>query len=540
MKSLKLFFLLAIGSLSLGTAAQNYSVNGVVIDSKGHGVVGATIRTDKSKVSVMTTEGGVFSLRATPRDKKLRLVMNRSTVMEKELSETIAKTPIAFELDENTDPVIVGYRVGDTYYPGTADRSLEEIINKVLPNYDFSNGTISGGGKKYTIRLNDSYYSSGYYTEAQNIHSVKVSHNDDTYHTNGVVYITTKDYKQTTTEKEIFTLSKDTIRGRVTDGWGRPAPDLKITTPSGETTVTNDSGYYAIRVTKKDKFLKCIMPYTEGTTVRIAKENWKKPINLTVMLHRNTLRGWKNPDDPNMYHPGDNETWYSIISMFPGTQYANRRVFFSRYQNIKIQDFEESAFIGRSEVANPTIGQQALLVLDGVPLGTTLDAVEPSSVHSVKIIRDNAVPIYGPAAQFGAVEIVTKGMNNMAPVPLTDFAAKKAQRKGGVEGMKEYIALQGKDIEYHEDGYITIDGKRCGLYIINDDKFTHMRGIEVDMIDEIMIVRSGVEGSYGPRAKNGVVLISASQKEKKVVDEEGNTVSKKEYRRGSGAKFKKW
>ncbi|MBQ8650712.1 MAG: hypothetical protein IJ483_05720, partial [Flavobacteriales bacterium] len=122
MKSLKLFFLLAIGSLSIGAAAQNYSVNGVVIDSKGHGVVGATIRTDKSKVSVMTTEGGVFSLRATPRDKKLRLVMNRSTVMEKELSETIAKTPIAFELDEQTDPAVVGYRVGDTYYPGTADR----------------------------------------------------------------------------------------------------------------------------------------------------------------------------------------------------------------------------------------------------------------------------------------------------------------------------------------------------------------------------------------------------------------------------------
>ena len=537
MKSLKFFLLAVVGSLSIGAVAQNYSVNGVVIDSKGHGVVGATIRTDKSKVSVMTTEGGVFSLRATPRDKKLRLVMNRSTVMEKELSETIAKTPIAFELDEQTDPAVVGYRVGDTYYPGEEDKSLEGIINKVLPGYNFSNGTISGGGKKYTIRLNDSYYSSGYYTEAQNIHSVKVSHNDDTYRTNGVVYITTKDYKQTTTEKEIFTLSKDTIRGRVTDDWGRPAPDLKITTPSGETTVTNDSGYYAIRVTKKDKFLRCIMPYTEGTTVRIAKENWKQPINLTVMLHRNTLRGWKNPDDPNMYHPGDNDTWYSIITMFAGTQYANRRVFFSRYQKSKIQDFEESAFIGKNKEANPTTGCSALLVLDGVPLGVPLDAVEPSSVYSVKIIRDNAVPIYGPAAQFGAVEIVTKGMQK-APVPLTDFAAKKAQRKGGVEGMKEYIALQGKNIEYHEDGYITIDGKRCGLYIINDDKFTHMRGIEVDMIDEIMIVRSGVEGSYGPRAKNGVVLISASQKEKKVVDEEGNTVSEKEYKKQQKSKKK--
>ena len=530
MKLLKLFFLLVIGVLSLGAAAQNYSVKGVVIDAKGNPVIGATIRTDKSKVGVMTTEGGVFSLRATPRDKKLRLVMNRATVMEKELSETIAKNPIAFELDEQTDPVIVGYWVGDTYYPGTSDKSLEEIINKVLPNYDFSNGMISGGGKKYAIRLNDSYYSSGYYTDAQNIHSVKVSHNDDTYHANGVVYITTKDYKQTTTATEVFTLSRDTIRGRVTDGWGRPAPDLKITTPSGETTVTNDSGYYAIRVTSKDKFLRCIMPYTEGTTVRIAKENWKKPINLTVMLRRNDLRGWFS-EDMTTYYPGEADgDWSAVINMFPGTLYANRRVFFSRYQKETIQDRDPSAWAGRSMVSLPTNGNPALLVVDGVPFGGTLDAIEIHSIHSVKMIKDNAVPIYGSAAQFGVVEIVTKGMNNVAPVALSDFAAKKAKRKGGVEGMKEYIALQGKNIEYHEDGYITIDGKRCGLYIINDKEFTHMRGIDVEMIDEIMIVRSGVEGSYGPRAKNGVVLISASQKEKKVVDEKGNTLSEKEYK----------
>ena len=517
MKPLKLFFLAVIGVLSLGATAQNYSVNGVVIDSKGQGVVGATIRTDKSKVGVMTTEGGVFTLRATPRDKKLRLVMNRATVMEKELSETIAKNPIAFELDEQTDPVIVGYWVGDTYYPGTSDKSLEEIINKVLPNYDFSNGNISGGNKKYAIRVNNSYYSSGAYIAPHNIHSVKVSHNDDTYHTNGVVYITTNDYKQTTTATEVFTLSRDTIRGRVTDGWGRPAPDLKITTPSGETTVTNDSGYYAIRVTKKDKFLRCIMPYTEGTTIRIAKEKWKQPVNLTVMLYRNTLRGWRNPDDPMMYHPGDNESWREILGMFSGITYNEEKmmVYINRYRSISLT----------------ATWDPALIVLDGSPLGTSLEPIETKSVHSIKLIMDNAVPLYGTEAQCGAVEVVTKGMQAVRPVELTDFAAKKAKRKGGVEGLKEYIALQGKNIEYHEDGYITIDGKRCGLYIINDKEFTHMRGIEVGMIDEIMIVRSGVEGSYGPRAKNGVVLISASQKEKRVVDEKGNTVSEKEYKK---------
>jgi hypothetical protein len=49
MKSLKLFFLLVIGSLSIGAAAQEYEVKGVVIDAKGEPVVGATVRTNKSK-----------------------------------------------------------------------------------------------------------------------------------------------------------------------------------------------------------------------------------------------------------------------------------------------------------------------------------------------------------------------------------------------------------------------------------------------------------------------------------------------------------
>ena len=58
-----------------------------------------------------------------------------------------------------------------------------------------------------------------------------------------------------------------------------------------------------------------------------------------------------------------------------------------------------------------------------------------------------------------------------------------------------------------------------------------MRGIEVDMIDDIIILNDDYTASYGEKAKLGVVLISASQKEKKVVDEEGNTVSEKEYKK---------
>ena len=230
------------------------------------------------------------------------------------------------------------------------------------------------------------------------------------------------------------------------------------------------------------------------------------------MLYRNTLRGWKNPDDPMIYHPGGADTWDIIVPMYPA-KYTGGKVMFNRYKMVSLSNTQ------------PPL---ALIILDGVDLGDgmTLEDIVPHSIFSVKFIIDDAVALYGAKAQFGAVVLTSKANGVNRPVELTDFAAKEAQRKGGVEGMKEYIALQGKNIEYHEDGYITIDGKRCGLYIINDKEFTHMRGIDVEMIDEIMIVRSGVEGSYGPRAKNGVVLISASQKEKRVIDEKGNNYNK--------------
>ena len=543
MKALKFFLLAVVGSLSIGAAAQNYEVKGVVIDSKGNPVVGATVRTNKSKAAAITKEGGVYTLTATPKDTEIRLIMNKFTVMEKDLSASIATNPIAFELDETNDPSVTGYKQGDTYYPGRNDSSIEEIVKKQFPGYSYVDRYIGKYAGDFGVfspinsyMINGSVENMIPITDPSQIHSIKILKDGTAYGSkNGVVEIITKEYHEAgiKQEKAVITPNKDTIRGRVTDGWGRPAPDLKITTPSGETTVTNDSGYYAIRVTKKDKFLRCIMPYTEGTTVRIAKENWKQPINLTVMLRKNDFRGWFSEDMTTYYLGEADGDWAVIINMFPGTFYANRRVFFRKYQTETVQDIDPSAWIGMNKESLPTNGNPALLVVDGVPMPeVTLDAIEIHSIHSIKMIKDHAEQLYGAKdAQFGAVELVTKGMNNIAPVALADFDGEKAKRKGGVEGMKEYIAMQGKNIEYHEDGYIMIDGKRCGLYIINDSEFTHMRGVEVDMIDEIMIVRSGVEGSYGPRAKNGVVLISASRKDKQILDEDGNTVSKKEYKK---------
>ena len=375
------------------------------------------------------------------------------------------------------------------------------------------------------------------------IYSIKIIKETTSYGPNGkagVVVIVTKAYHEANKNKAKANISvgKDSIRGVVKDGWGRVVPDMKIKTPSGEIAVSDDSGRYAIRVTNKDKYLRCTMDYTEGTTVRITKANISKPVNLIVMLRQNDLRGWFN-DDLSTYYPGAADgDWPSIISRFPASVYINGNVYFVRHQMISLNqgDARKTKEDNKDPGANASDrGYQlpALIILDGVAMeDATLEAIEPHSVYTIKMVKENAVPLYGMAAQNGAVVITTKGMQKGA-VAMTDFESVAARRRGDMKG---FIAAQGKNLEYDDAGYILVNGKRCGLYIINDKEFTHMRGIEVGMIDDIIILNDDYTASYGPRAKNGVVLISASQKEKRVVDKEGNTVTKKEYKKSQKKK----
>ena len=546
MKSLKLFFLLAIAGLPIGAAAQNYEVKGVVIDAKGEPVVGATVRTNKSKASAITRDGGVYTLTATPKDTELRLIMNKYTVMEKELSAAIASHPIAFELDETNDPAVVGYMVGDTYYPGEADASISDIFKNRFPelkhegeyirlkNSDYA--TMMAGGK-LCVDIDGSVGDRLTGIEPNQIYSIKVLKDGSSYGPQGLggaVVIVTKAYHEAnkSVEKADISVGKDTIRGVVKDGWGRVVPGMKIRTSSGEETVSDENGNYAIHITKKDKYLRCVMDYVEGTTVRITKANTAKPVNLIVMLRKNDLRGYFS-DDMSVYFLGEADgDWASIISRFPATVLVNEKVYFVRYQLVSFNqgdtpdksddDEEETELLKGREFEMP-----ALIIVDGVAMEeATIESIEPHSVYSIQMIKENAVPIYGMAAQNGAVVITTKGMQKGA-VAMTDFESVAARRRGDMKG---FIAAQGKNLEY-EDGYIKVDGERCQLYIINDKEFSHMRGIEVDMIDDIIILNDDYTASYGEKAKHGVVLISASQKEKKVVDEEGNTVSEKEYKK---------
>ena len=541
MKALKLFFLLAIAGLSLGAAAQDYEVKGVVIDAKGNPVVGATVRTNKSKAAATTKAGGVYTLTATPKDTELRLIMNKYTVMEKELSATIASMPIAFELDETNDPAVVGYMVGDTYYPGEADDDISNIFASRFTNAKLNTSGFVQilGSKRYVScyvvdgTVQDFYNIglSGLPT-VKAIYSITVLRDGSAYGNmggDGAVIIVTKAHHDANknNSKADISVGKDTIRGVVKDGWGRVVPDMKIKTPSGEIAVSDDSGRYAIRVTNKDKYLRCTMDYTEGTTVRISKANTSKPVNLIVMLRKNELRGYFSEDMTTYFLGESDEDWSTIIPLFPATNYIDGDVYFDRWRKISLT--------GGAGGGSPTLAKGcALIVIDGQSMeDATLESIEPHSVYCIQLMKENTIPLYGTAAQFGAVVITTKGQQK-GVVARTDFESVAARRRGDMKG---FIAAQGKNLEY-EDGYIKVNGERCHLYIINDKEFSHMRGIEVYMIDDIIILNDDYTASYGEKAKHGVVLISASQKEKKVVDEEGNTVSEKEYKQQQKSKKK--
>jgi hypothetical protein len=541
MKALKLFFLLAIAGLSIGAAAQNYEVKGVVIDAKGNPVVGATVRTNKSKAAAITKDGGVYTLTATPKDTELRLIMNKCTVMEKELSAAIASMPIAFELDETNDPAITGYRVGDTYYPGEIDADMEDMVKKQFTGYSYVDGHIGtynslgvfNGIKCYVV--DGSVGNMITVSAPQQIHSISVLKDGSSYGsigTGGAVVIVTKAYHEAnkSVEKADISVGKDTIRGVVKDGWGRVVPGMKIRTSSGEETVSDENGNYAIHITKKDKYLRCVMDYTEGTTVRISKANTAKPVNLIVMLRKNDLRGYMSDDLTTYYLGAADVNWKDIFaSRFPGTKYSGGDIYIRNSIKFSTADNYSSEIESiKNTGLTPLEKGAALIVLDGTKLiDATLESIEPQTVYCVQVIKSNAVPLYGTYAQYGALIVTTKGQQK-GVVAMTDFESVAARRRGDMKG---FIAAQGKNLEYDDSGYILVNGKRCGLYIINDKEFTHMRGIEVDMIDDIIILNDDYTASYGPRAKNGVVLISASQKEKKVVDEEGNTVTEKEYKK---------
>ena len=246
MKLLKLFFLLVIGSLSLGAAAQDYEVKGIVIDASASPIVGAKIMTDKSKQSSYTDKNGIYSISVNLKDKKLSLsIINDRVNMVKPISKEIAHNPVNFVVDDPRP--IKGYlsKDGSTYFLGQEDENWQEII----PNFG---GLImsSTNGKIYD-NVSKRYFSFSKICSPNEVYSIKAIRPSDAgsfkypYMNNtaqGVIEVVTIDEFQTQIDdylssKALNYKKDDTLRGVVTDTWGREVAGLKIRSSSGEEAV---------------------------------------------------------------------------------------------------------------------------------------------------------------------------------------------------------------------------------------------------------------------------------------------------------------
>ena len=275
MKSLKLFFLLVIGVLSIGAAAQNYEVKGVVIDASASPIAGAKIMTDKSKQSSYTDKNGIYSISVSPKDKKLSLsIINDRVNMIKSISKEIAHNPVNFEVDD-TRP-IKGHlsEDGNTYFLGQEDENWQEII----PNFGGlimspTNGLIYDNATKRFLRFSK-------ICSPREVYSIKVIRPSDagsfkyrymSNNTQGIIEVVTIDEFHTQIDDYLSSRATDykkddTLRGIVTDTWGREVAGLKIRSSSGEEAVSDSAGRYALKITKKDKYIRCVLPYTNATT----------------------------------------------------------------------------------------------------------------------------------------------------------------------------------------------------------------------------------------------------------------------------------
>ena len=84
--------------------AQNYIITGRVVDLDGNPVNGAVVRANKSKIEAKTSEDGVYVIKLSPDDRKLRVYYN--DVLHKWQRVSVKDTTDGVTLKINTAPVV--------------------------------------------------------------------------------------------------------------------------------------------------------------------------------------------------------------------------------------------------------------------------------------------------------------------------------------------------------------------------------------------------------------------------------------------------
>jgi len=229
--------------------------------------------------------------------------------------------------------------------------------------------------------------------------------------------------------------------------------------------------------------------YTKPTRVKIKGVDLSGDVNMDLSLYDAYGRGF--------FTEKDGEQTYVLGSI----DVSWEDIFKMRYPNLTTYNPETGRVFFRGNQ-----GWCDYYELDGAPVAD-LNAVMPQLIRSITIIKFGTSNKYGGAGQNGAVILESRVQRN-TPVQMSTI---NYSRLRGEEGLKKAVEFQGEGITYR-DGYVWIDGKRCELYIINDMEVKNIASLHPEYIDDMMIVRSGVEKTYGEKARNGVVLINASRK----------------------------
>ena len=192
-----------------------------------------------------------------------------------------------------------------------------------------------------------------------------------------------------------FAQTTKIIQGQVLDSNSEPISGAIIKpNKSRNTATTDEKGMFLITVTDKDKEIRMIM---NGETIL------KQPISKS-----NVIFSLDISNDPSVvgymkgdtYYPGSADlSWETIIT--------------SRFTGVKYNKTDNTLSINRFNINSPSTSSDGTCKYYEVDGSTvpSLSSVELPSVHSIRIIKDMAESLlYGAEGQFGAVIIVTKGM----------------------------------------------------------------------------------------------------------------------------------
>ncbi|MDD4820783.1 MAG: carboxypeptidase-like regulatory domain-containing protein [Flavobacteriales bacterium] len=140
---MKNFFTLLMFLASFSLFAQNFTIKGSVVDTKGNPISGATIRTNVSKNTAKTDIKGQYSIEVTPQDKTIRMSVSGTESMSRRIYDKMKDKDVVFEIFATGD-IGTGKMSSDmkTYYAGENDNTFFKMIDQHFSNCSYDSGYV--------------------------------------------------------------------------------------------------------------------------------------------------------------------------------------------------------------------------------------------------------------------------------------------------------------------------------------------------------------------------------------------------------------